>query len=92
MRCNPADGSDLELIACGLRNAYGIGFLSDSRLIAIEHDADDRGSRPVGNAPDLLHEIRKGTWYGWPDFIGDEPITDPKIPAKVRPRANLCST
>jgi glucose/arabinose dehydrogenase len=75
MRCNP-DGSDLDLVAWGLRNAYGLGFLPDGRLLATDQGADDRGSRPVGNAPDLLFEIRPGAWYGWPDFIGADPITD----------------
>ncbi len=55
MRCNP-DGSDLELVAWGLRNAYGLRFLDDGRLLAIDQGADDRGSRPVGNVPDLLFE------------------------------------
>lgn len=77
MRCN-ADGSDLELFAWGLRNAYGLGFLPDGRLLALDQGADDRGSRPVGNVPDMLFEVRKGAWYGWPDFIGDVPITDPR--------------
>ena len=77
MRCNP-DGSDLELVAWGLRNAFALGFLPDGRLLAIDQGADDRGSRPVGNAPDLLVEVRPGAWYGWPDFIGDDPITDPR--------------
>ena len=76
MRCNP-DGSALELVAWGLRNAFALGFLPDGRLLAIDQGADDRGSRPVGNAPDLLVEVREGAWYGWPDFIGDDPITDP---------------
>jgi len=75
MRCNE-DGSDLELVAWGLRNAYGLGFLSDGRLLAVDQGADDRGSRPVGNVPDMLFEVRKGAWYGWPDFIGNVPITD----------------
>lgn len=77
MRCND-DGSDLELVAWGLRNAYGLRFLSDGRLLAVDQGADDRGSRPVGNAPDMLFEVRKGAWYGWPDFIGDVRITDPR--------------
>ncbi len=77
MRCNP-DGSDLELVAWGLRNAYGLGFLPDGRLLAVDQGADDRGSRPVGNVPDLLFEVRQGAWYGWPDFIGGDPITDPQ--------------
>jgi hypothetical protein len=47
--------------------------------------ADDRGSRHPGNAPDLLYEIRKGAWYGWPDFIDGEPITDLKYLPKRGP-------
>lgn len=78
MRCNP-DGSELELVAWGLRNAYGLGFLPDGRLIATDQGSDDRGSRPVGNVPDLLCEVKQGRWYGWPDFIGDTPITDPRF-------------
>ena len=74
MRCNP-DGSDLELVAWGLRNAWGLGFLPDGRLVAIDQGADDRGSRPVGNIPDLLFVVREGAWYGWPDFIAGDPIT-----------------
>jgi glucose/arabinose dehydrogenase len=61
MRCNP-DGTDLELVAWGLRNAFGLGFLPDGRLLAIDQGADDRGSRPVGNAPDALYEVRPGAW------------------------------
>jgi glucose/arabinose dehydrogenase len=80
MRCNP-DGSELELVAWGLRNAYGLGFLPDGRLLAVDQGADDRGSRPAGNVPDMLFEVHKGGWYGWPDFIGDVPITD----ARYRP-------
>ena len=77
MRCNE-DGSELELVAWGLRNAYGLGFLPDGRLMAVDQGADDRGSRPVGNVPDMLFEVRQGAWYGWPDFIGDVPISDPR--------------
>ncbi len=89
MRCNP-DGSNLELIAWGLRNAYGLGFLPDGRFLAIDQGADDRGSRPVGTAPDLLFQVREGAWYGWPDFIGGEPITAPKFrPSQGSPPAFL---
>jgi glucose/arabinose dehydrogenase len=76
MRCNP-DGSNLELVAWGLRNAFGLGFLADGRLLVTDQGADDRGSRPIGNAPDLLFDVRQGAWYGWPDFIGGDPVTDP---------------
>ncbi len=77
MRCNP-DGSNLELVAWGLRNAYGLGSLPDGRLLATDQGADDRGSRPVGDGPDLLFEVREGAWYGWPDYIGGDPITAPQ--------------
>ncbi|MDP9341199.1 MAG: hypothetical protein M3Q23_03615 [Actinomycetota bacterium] len=73
------DGSDLRLVAWGLRNAYGLGFLPDGRLLAIDQGADDRGSRPIGGAPDLLFEVKDRAWYGWPDFIGGVPVTDPRF-------------
>jgi hypothetical protein len=84
MRCRP-DGTGLELVAWGLRNAYGLRFLPDGRLLALDQGADDRGSRPIGGAPDLLFEVRPGRWYGWPDFIGGRPVSDPEfIPERGR--------
>jgi glucose/arabinose dehydrogenase len=76
MRCRP-DGSKLSLVAWGLRNAYGLGFLPDGRLLATDQGADDRGSRPIGNAPDSLYVVESGAWYGWPDFVCGRPVTDP---------------
>ena len=61
MRCN-LDGSGLELVAWGFRNAYGLGFLPDGRLLAADQGVDDRGSRPLGNAPDLFHEVKARAW------------------------------
>ncbi len=87
MRCD-LDGGNLELVAWGLRNAYGLGFLPDGRLLAVDQGADDRGSRAVGQAPDLLFEVRTGRWYGWPDFIGGVPITDERFPPRARPAAD----
>lgn len=78
LRCN-LDGSGLELFAWGLRNAFGLLFLADGRLLATEQGADERGSRPVGNAPDLLFEVRPGSWYGFPDFVGGTPVEDPRL-------------
>jgi glucose/arabinose dehydrogenase len=85
MRCRP-DGSRLELVAWGLRNAYGLGFLPDGRLLAIDQGPDDRGSRPIGNAPDLLYVVDRGRWYGWPDFVGGRPVTDPRFKPQRGPR------
>jgi glucose/arabinose dehydrogenase len=87
MRCNP-DGSHLEMVAWGLRNAYGIGFLPDGQLLAVDQGADDRGSRPIGDAPDLLYSVRQGAWYGWPDFIGGDPV----IADRFRPERGEAQT
>jgi glucose/arabinose dehydrogenase len=78
MRANP-DGSELELVAWGVRNGFGLLFLPDGRLICTDQGSDDRGSRPIGDAPELLFEIVKGQWYGWPDFIGDVPVTEDRF-------------
>lgn len=78
LRCNP-DGTDLELVAWGTRNAFGMGFLPDGRLLVTDQGADDRGSRPLAEVPDFLFEIKPGAWYGWPDFMGGVPVTDPRF-------------
>jgi glucose/arabinose dehydrogenase len=78
MRCD-LDGKNLELFAWGLRNAYGLGFLPDGRLLATDQGADSRGSRPVSNCPDFLFNVRSGAWYGWPDFFGGRPATDKRF-------------
>ncbi len=85
MRVRP-DGTGLELVAWGLRNAFGVGFLPDGRLLAVDQGADDRGSRPLGNVPDLLFSVTPGAWYGWPDFIGGDPVTDPRYLPERGPR------
>jgi glucose/arabinose dehydrogenase len=85
MRCRP-DGTRLELVAWGLRNAFGIAFLPDGRLLATDQGADDRGSRPIGNAPDLLYLIEPRRWYGWPDFIGGYPVTDGRFTPQRGPQ------
>jgi glucose/arabinose dehydrogenase len=77
-RANP-DGTEVELVAWGIRNAFGLRFLPDGRLLAMDQGADDRGSRPVANVPDYLWEVKQGAWYGWPDFMGGEPITSDRF-------------
>lgn len=79
MRCQP-DGSALELVAWGLRNPFGLAFASDGRLFVTEDGPEVRGSRPIGNgAPDNLYEVRVGDYYGWPDYYGGMPVTDPAL-------------
>jgi glucose/arabinose dehydrogenase len=90
MRCN-LDGSGLEVVAWGLRNAYGLRFTPDGRLLATDQGADDRGSRPIRNCPDFLFEVRAGAWYGWPDFMGGVPVTDARFGDGGGPRFLLAN-
>ncbi len=86
LRCRP-DGGELALHAWGLRNAYGLAFAPDGRLLATDQGADERGSRPIAEAPELLWEVRAGAWYGWPDFVGGVPVTDPRFRSRRSPAA-----
>lgn len=77
------DGSGLTVHADGVRNVFGLGFDLDGRLLAVDHGYDDRGSRPIGNAPDPVWHIVQGGWYGWPDFVAGLPVTDPRFAPEV---------
>lgn len=78
LRANP-DGSQLELVAWGLRNPFRIKFDRRNRLYASNHGMDERGSRPIAKSPDEFQRIRPGAWYGWPDYTGGQPVTLPQF-------------
>jgi glucose/arabinose dehydrogenase len=86
LRVRPG-GGDVELVAWGFRNPFGLAFSPDGQLYVTDNGYDERGSRPVWGTADLLWKVTPGTWYGWPDFAGDRPLTekmhDP--PGKPRP-------
>jgi glucose/arabinose dehydrogenase len=71
------DGTDLRVVAWGLRNPYGLAFAPDGRLFATEHGSDERGARFIVGDPDDLYEIHDGAWYGWPDFASGIRLDDP---------------
>ena len=88
----PPTGGKMELVAWGFRNPFGLAFTPDGRLFVTDNSYDDRGSRPVHGAGDLLWEIRPGGWYGWPDFHGTRLLnySDHFVPpGKERPRLVL---
>jgi len=62
-----------------LRNPFGLSWGPDGKLYVSENGFDTRGSRQIANAPDCLWQIRQGGWYGWPDFAGGIPVTDPQF-------------
>jgi glucose/arabinose dehydrogenase len=85
LRANP-DGSQLELVAWGLRNPFRIKFDCHHRLFATNHGMDERGSRHIANSPDEFQRIQYGAWYGWPDFTGGYPVTLPQFKPKGKPQ------
>jgi sugar lactone lactonase YvrE len=85
----PATGGDPELIAWGLRNPFGLAWSPDGRLYATDNSYDNRGSRPIWGAGDLLWAVTPGTWYGWPDYHGGRPVPDAdhyRTPGRTAPR------
>ena len=82
----PIDGGNIEAVAWGLRNPYGLSFSPDGKLFVTENSYDVRGSRPVWGTGDVLWEIKQGSWYGWPDFSAGIPIDtkqDFEAPGKI---------
>lgn len=75
LRVRP-EGGATELVAWGFRNPYGLAFGGNGQLYVTDNAYDERGSRPIFGAGDLLWAVQPGTWYGWPDFHGLHPLTD----------------
>ncbi|MFN7141329.1 MAG: PQQ-dependent sugar dehydrogenase, partial [Limisphaerales bacterium] len=84
-------GGEPELVAWGFRNPFGVAFSPQGQLFVTDNGYDNRGSRPVWGAPDVLWAVRPGTWYGWPDFSAGQPLTDRRFkpPWKKRPELVL---
>ncbi len=88
----PIDGGAPELVAWGFRNPFGLALNEQGRLYITENGYDDRGSRPVWGAGDVLWEVRPGLWYGWPDYSAGKSIIDDeefKVPGKDPVKAIL---
>lgn len=70
----PLNGGDLELVAWGFRNPFGMAFAADGTLYVTDNGYDTRGSRPTYGSGDYLWRVKSGTWYGWPDYAGGLPM------------------
>lgn len=94
-KCNGAvlranlDGSNLEVVAWGFRNPYGLEIGADGALYVAMHGFDARGSRPVENAWDCFYRVEEGAWYGWPDFACGVAVTDPQFKTPDKPQAQF---
>jgi glucose/arabinose dehydrogenase len=77
-RANP-DGSELEVIATGLRNPVGLDFQPGTELLwATVNERDNQGNEIP---PDLVTTVEEGADYGWPaclppDATSQEPGAD----------------
>lgn len=70
----------VEPVAWGYRNPFGLRFSPPEhplkgQLLISENGEDERGARPVNNAPDRLAIARKNpdgtpSFHGWPDRFG----------------------
>lgn len=87
MRVNP-DGTDLELVAWGLRNPTGLRFDKTGQLYVTDNGPDTRGSRSM-EGPDLLHRIAAGAWYGWPDYWNGVPASQLSTAGREKPEMLL---
>jgi len=92
MRSEPV-GSQLEVVAWGFRNPFGLAFAPGGTLYATDNGYDDRGSRPVWGSGDYLWKVETGAasgdepprWHGWPDFAGGVPISEFAAPGEEAP-------
>ncbi|UMZ74650.1 PQQ-dependent sugar dehydrogenase [Natranaerofaba carboxydovora] len=73
-RADPDEDYELELYAWGLRNPYGLTFSDKGELFTTVLGYDDRGPRAVEDASDFIYRVEEGGFYGWPDYVGTEPI------------------
>jgi glucose/arabinose dehydrogenase len=65
-RANP-DGSELEIIATGLRNPVGLAFQPGANLLwATVNERDNQGNEIP---PDLVTIVEEGANYGWPQCL-----------------------
>jgi glucose/arabinose dehydrogenase len=71
------DEDDLDVMAWGFRNPFGLGFDADGKLWTINNGMDERGSRPVESDPDAMFQVERANWYGWPDYSIGRPVNQP---------------
>jgi glucose/arabinose dehydrogenase len=79
IHCLELESGELSIYADGLRNPYGLAQDEEGKIYATNLGYDDRGVRAVKGSPDWIVEIKKGAWYGWPDYAGTVPLTDERF-------------
>jgi glucose/arabinose dehydrogenase len=87
MAVNP-DGTGLAQYASGFRNPYGTRWYNNE-LYVTDLGYDERGSRPIANAPDVIWKVTPGAWHGFPDYAGGIPVTDARFKPVHGPRPSF---
>ncbi len=83
----------IELVAWGFRNPFGLAFAPDGRLFVTDNGADERGSRPIFGAADMLWEVptaggagaEGAPWFGWPDYVDGRRAFDKRYAREGQP-------
>jgi glucose/arabinose dehydrogenase len=95
------DGSELELLAWGVRSPSGMAFSEDGDLYVSDNGFAETGDRAIANDPDRIWRISKARtphgsvtapdWYGFPDICADgRPVWhEKKLPQRGRPAQRL---
>jgi hypothetical protein len=68
-----------DTFAWGIRNITGLSFNSEGKLVSAVGGMEDRGLRPIKGDVDYIYEIKEGSWYGWPDYSGGDPVSSPRF-------------
>ena len=88
------DGSEMELLAWGIRNPYGMAINEAGELYVADNDFEEKGERAVAHDPDRIWHIKNASqpfgqvktpdWYGFPDICADGlPVNHPShLPQK----------
>src|SRR5205823_1474128 len=80
----PLTGGQLQWLAWGFRNPFGLAISPDGHLYCTDNLYEERGSRPVYGAGDLMWKVQAGLWYGWPDYWGGIPLTHARFAEKAK--------
>ncbi len=87
LRFDP-DGRQVELVAAGLRNPYGIGFHADGDAFTYDADAEfDMGS--PWYRPTRVNQLVSGSDFGWRGVTGTWPSYYPDHPDNAPPTCDI---
>lgn len=70
---------ETTLFASGIRNIESYDINSKGEIYGIVGGIENKGERAVIRDSDYVYNIKKGLWYGWPDFSGGNPISSPRF-------------